>query len=279
MSKSLRLPDVSQIPDDGKYHQDPWDPMRRHIIIHPVDPPEVVKVIGGGNSCRIGLVNDGTVLKYPLCPEDGKILSVEAQILSALGDHDRIVKYLGRTDEGLRLERMNGGSVRSYLEKPDASGITTKLRLKWSLQAAEAVAFIHSKGVIHCDIHTNNLLLDDRLDVKLCDFQGTYGSLDGEAMEGVRSFLPRAPVTTPPTVSTDLFALGSAIYEIMTGHEPFEGLEEDEVGRLYAEGKFPAVDALVGGDIIQGCWETRCQSGQEIVERLVALQMSRHWLD
>ncbi len=36
------LPSVFKIPDDGKYHDDLYDPTRRHIIIHPVNQPEAL---------------------------------------------------------------------------------------------------------------------------------------------------------------------------------------------------------------------------------------------
>jgi serine/threonine protein kinase len=121
--------------------------------------------------------------------------------------------------------------------------------LKWSRQAAEAVDFIHSKEVIHCDIYTNNLLLDSDLDIKLCDFQGIYRDLNGEAMESVRSFLPREH-TSLPTVATDLFALSSAIYEIVTGHKPYEELGEAEVEERYMKRQFPDVDTVFAGEII-----------------------------
>jgi hypothetical protein len=53
-------------------------------------------------------------------------------------------------------------------------------------------------------------------------------------MKSVRSFLPRE-TTSPPTVTTDLFALGSAIYEIMTGYKPYEHFENKEVEERYLE--------------------------------------------
>jgi Protein kinase domain len=65
-----------------------------------------------------------------------------------------------------------------------------------------AVDFIHSNGVIHCDIHTNNLLLDSDLDIRVCDFQVTCGDLDGKATESVRSFLPKE-CTVLPTVGVE----------------------------------------------------------------------------
>jgi uncharacterized membrane protein YjfL (UPF0719 family) len=51
-------------------------------------------------------------------------------------------------------------------------------------------------------------------------------------MESIRSFLPRE-LTSLPIVATDLFALGSAIYEIITGHKPYEELREAEVKERY----------------------------------------------
>lgn len=266
-----RLPSVFQIPDDGKYHDDPWDPMRRHIIIHPINPPEVLKVIGGGHSCRVGLLQDGTVLKYPLIGDGGTDLDTEDKILTVLGPHNRLIKYFGKNDRGLRFELAQEGSVKNYLAKIPPSHIPPKLRLKWSRQAAEAVDFIHSKNVIHCDIHPNNLLLDSDLDIKLCDFQGICGDLDGKVMESVRSFLPRE-WTSPPTVATDLFALGSAIYEIATGHEPYEELGEAEIEERYKKHQFPDIDSVVAGEIIQRCWMVGYESAQQIVRDLMALE-------
>lgn len=77
-------------------------------------------------------------------------------------------------------------------QKPDHNNISLLLRQKWKTQAAEALVFIHSKGVIHCDIHPNNFLLDEKLDVRLCDFAGSlFGSLESRAMESTWFFLPR----------------------------------------------------------------------------------------
>lgn len=57
------------------------------------------------------------------------------------------------------------------------------LRLKWRTQAAEAIQFIHRKGVIHSDLRPENFLLHtvpgNNLDLLLCDFGGsTNGEID-----------------------------------------------------------------------------------------------------
>ena len=50
---------------------------------------------------------------------------------------------------------------------PDTSA---ERRLEWALQAAEGLAHVHGKNVIHCDVSVGNLVLDNHPSVKLCDF-------------------------------------------------------------------------------------------------------------
>jgi Protein tyrosine and serine/threonine kinase len=74
----------------------------------------------------------------------------------------------------------------------------TLLRPKWSQQAAEETAYVHTRAVLHCDINVNNLLLDENLNIKLVDFQGRYLApdgtvlLDGRSSENVKSPMPRS---------------------------------------------------------------------------------------
>lgn len=223
------------VPADGKYHVDPSNPMNRVKYVKAWYPPGVseTEVLWGGNTAKLALLADGTVLKYVWDRDDRRAkncLDIEHSILSALGGHQRIVKYLGKHEYGLQFQLAANGDVRRYLSKHhNPSEIPQQLRRKWAEQAAEALAFVHAKGVIHCDIHPNNLLLDEHLDIQLCDFAGSlFGPLDGGAMESIRFFLPRDPLATPD-VKSDLFALGSTMYFIMSDHEPYDDLADDEV--------------------------------------------------
>jgi serine/threonine protein kinase len=226
-------------------------------------PPGVSKVIGFGSSSFIGLLGADIVLKYPRIKEEqGDRFNIEARIYKALGSHPRILAFYGFDERGLQLEHAKNGTVRDLLRDPSrARHLTTRDRIRLCQQAAEAVAYIHTKKVIHCDISTRNFLLDENLDVKLSDFQGIYTDPDGaiwngQALENVKAYLPRP--SNHSDESSDLFALGSAIYEIMVGHEPFPELDElddeDEIEERYQDKRFPSVDSVVGGDIILRCW-------------------------
>ncbi|KAF1352741.1 kinase-like protein [Lizonia empirigonia] len=263
--------DGTAVPMDGKFHVDPSCPLSIVKYLEPWHPPGVSEVLSGGNTARLGLLPDGTILKYVYDRDDQwamKGLDIEHQILTALGSHHRLVKYFGQHENGLRFQFERNGDIRRYFSKVDFKTIPIQQRRKWVHQAAESIAYIHSKDVVHCDIHPNNFLLDDKLNLRLCDFAGSlFGELDGKAMESTPYFLPRDPLSTPNTKS-DLFALGSVMYYMMAGCEPYVGLSEDEITARFTRGQFPDVGEFECGRTISGCWTGKFSSAQEVVVSL-----------
>ncbi|KAF4510677.1 hypothetical protein G6O67_002552 [Ophiocordyceps sinensis] len=240
-----------------------------HVEIRQYLPREVKRIIAHGGGCWIGQVDETTVLKYPHTPEEMKWVRIEAKILSVLGHHPRIVQSKGLVDDGLLLEFAPNGNLHDYLvAHPEAS---LERRLAWCVQATEAVAHVHSKRILHCDIRHDNLLLDANLDLKLADFQGQHFSANGDilldalSVESTKSYLPRKPADHAST-RTDLFALGSAIYFIMMGHEVFPHLDrchdEDEIGCRFRGGEFPT-DAHVCAAITAKCWKQLYSSARQ----------------
>lgn len=89
---------------------------------------------------------------------------------------------------------------------------------------------------------------------KIIGFSGS--SLDGSrptSGEGTRFYLPRH-WREQPTVATDLFALGSTLYQIFQGASPYEEIPSDEVERLFTEREFPDISRIPCGQIIKQCW-------------------------
>ena len=241
-------------------------------------PEGVDKIIGFGSSSFIGRIDDRIVLKYPRVPgEHWSRLEVEGAIYETLGPHPRIIACFGLDERGLKLEYATMGTVREFLGRSGC--VTPKMRLKWCRQAGEALAHVHAKQVVHCDVSTRNFLLDKSLDVKLSDFQGlcttsSGATMYGLALENPKSFLPR-PADRSDRIS-DLFALGTAIYEIVTGHEPYPDLDElddeEEIEKRYEGGQFPDLDDVLGGQIIQRCWSLAYRNVDSCVEDLADLE-------
>jgi serine/threonine protein kinase len=240
-------------------------------------PENVTDVLGMGSSCFIGLVDDTTVMKYPHHPNDNAkhaALAVEAQILEAIGDHDRIIRLKGKTSAGLLLEYASHGSLGRYLISHNP---TLQQRITWATQAAEAIAIIHEKGVIHCDIGINNLLLDTELKIKLCDFQGRLlrsdGSvqLDGLSSENAKASMPRADPNHADE-KTDIFALGTAFYQIIEGCEPFPELDsftqESEIKEKFLSGQLPKAWHSPMTAVIHKCWRGKYNSANEVIRGL-----------
>jgi tRNA A-37 threonylcarbamoyl transferase component Bud32 len=107
------------------------------------------------------------------------------------------------------------------------------------LQIAEAVRFIHSHNIIHCDLKSENVYLYQpvaeprrRNMVKLLDFglsrawhdaSGTERAREKE-IAGTPTYLaPERIEGRPPAPSNDIYALGVLFYEMLTGRPPFVG--------------------------------------------------------
>jgi serine/threonine protein kinase len=209
-------------------------------------------------------LEDGSVLKSPRPDEERsyKDIEMEAKIYRRLGPHHRLVPMLGHSEKGLVLQYMENGTIKDYLG--EHHNVAVDQRLRWAQEAAEGLQLLHSHGIIHCDTKPRNLLLDTDLSLKIADFSGScvQGS-ESYACESTRYYLPR-DWREAPNVATDLFALGSTIYEILTGCSPYQERPSKEVERLYREKDFPDVSNLPCGNVIMKCWLGEFDSAQQV---------------
>jgi signal transduction histidine kinase len=164
----------------------------------------------------------------------------EARVLARL-DHPQVVPVYDAGDAQGRphfaAKLLDGGSLRPRLPALTASP-TRAARLL--LELAEALEYVHAQGVIHCDLKPSNVLFDRQGAPYLCDFgaarAGGQGPGEGEA--GVVFGTPAyaAPELTVvggvPGPTSDVYALGVILFEMLTGRLPFEAASPAETVRL-----------------------------------------------
>lgn len=199
----------------------------------------------------------------------------EADVYLILGNHRLIAKclHIDHEEKYIELEYYPNGNLKAYLIANRANTTTTDLR-RWAAQMVESIEYIHSKGVRHSDLRLDQWLVDAGLNARLSDFnasgfdaQPNLG-LDGRPAQGLESpsyYLPRDP-ELDSTVQSDLFALGSALYELVVGQQPYEGSSHESIESFFRQGKFPSAEGLLLGDGIRGCWQKEFSSAQDILD-------------
>ncbi|PON80282.1 Phosphorylase kinase, gamma catalytic subunit [Parasponia andersonii] len=165
-----------------------------------------------------------------------KILQ-EVSVLHSL-DHPNVLKFYSWYESSahmwLVLEYCVGGDLRTLLQQDSKLPEDSIHDLAHDL--VKALQFLHSKGIIYCDLKPSNVLLDENGRTKLCDF-GLARRLN-EISKVPSSSLPQAKRGTPSYMAPELFedggvhsyasdfwALGCVLYECYTGRPPFVGRE------------------------------------------------------
>ena len=187
-----------------------------------------------------------------------------------------ILKYYGidaNDSAGIVLELAENGNMYKYLwDHYYVKGIPPSVDTlyRWARQAAEALAFAHSCGVLHSDIHCVNFLLYENLDLKVADFAGA--SIDGGKSWSSYRTTHSLPGRKGITVQSEIFALGSALYYMVERHDVFfPELDYDrdhaEIVRRLREKEFPDTSEFPAlGSVIRKCWNLEYDSMADVIE-------------
>jgi eukaryotic-like serine/threonine-protein kinase len=174
----------------------------------------------------------------------------ERQILANL-DHPHIARLLdgGVTTEGLPylvMEFVEGAPLDRYC---DEHRLDTKARLKLFQQICDAVHYAHRNLIVHRDIKPSNILVTAAGTPKLLDFgiakilkPDTFpdtvqptGTWDRPMTPAYAS--PEQVRGLPITTASDVYSLGVLLYELLTGHRPYQvaGSLPHEMARVICE--------------------------------------------
>jgi serine/threonine protein kinase/ABC-type phosphate/phosphonate transport system substrate-binding protein len=129
---------------------------------------------------------------------------------------------------------------------------------------ARAVHYAHQHGVLHRDIKPSNILVDAAGQPHLTDFglakltDATFSLSKSGGLMGTPSYMaPEQAVGGTGTIATDIFSLGTILYELLTGRLPFTAPTALETLRLIAEQE-PAPPTTTTNGLVDSDLSTIC---------------------
>src|SRR5437763_10551236 len=121
------------------------------------------------------------------------------------------------------------GNLRDYLQK-NYSNLTLKDRISMFYDLCGSLYYIHEKDLIHCDLHSGNVLVQEGA-CFITDF-GLCGPVDDESSNKIYGITPYiAPEVLrrnkKNTKESDVYSIGMLMWEIFSGHPPFDDRAHD----------------------------------------------------
>jgi len=174
-------------------------------------------------------------------------------------DHPNVIRFLRPRHKSrmyVAMELVEGKSLRATLENEHPLPVGRALAI--AQQVCEALAHMHERGIVHRDLKPENILLTAAGQVKIVDF-GI--ALDQSSRRltwvGLSSTIGTPDYIAPEQIGgrrgdvrSDVYALGTILYEMLTGNLPFSGPNALAMMRAKTDGEprpltyfVPGIDA------------------------------------
>ena len=214
---------------------------------HRLGPYEILARIGGGGMGEVYRARDPRlgrdvavkVLRASLALTEERVqaLGREARAAGSL-NHPNIVTVFDVATDGdvpyVVTELLEGESLRERLA---GGALPFRKAVEYGIQIAEALGAAHEKGIVHRDVKPENAFVTREGRVKLLDFglaklresepagrprrRDHRGQASG--VRGTAGYMSPEQVTGAPLdPRTDIFSLGTVLYEMFTGVQPFQ---------------------------------------------------------
>lgn len=234
---------------------------------------EEVKSIGNGVSATVFYGKDKrtneevAIKKFKFAKINGsKLQSFQREVaVLATAIHPSVIKLVGATDSMpfcIITEWMPNGTLYHdlhYYHHLDQTGKTIA-----AFDIARGMQFLHKKQIVHRDLKSLNILLDQDHHIRICDFGFSRHASDSSLMSqniGTPHWMAPEILSTTMnyTSKVDVYAYGIVLWEIATGQTPYQG--KDSM-RIINDVRFndsrPFLPADINPpmrDLITQCWD------------------------
>ncbi|XAR54550.1 Non-specific serine/threonine protein kinase [Bertholletia excelsa] len=184
--------------------------------------------------------------------------------------HPNVVLFMGAVTRPPNLsivtEFLPRGSLYRIIHRPDCQ-IDEKRRIKMALDVAKGMNCLHTSTptIVHRDLKSPNLLVDQNWNVKVCDFglsrlkHNTF--LSSKSTAGTPEWMaPEVLRNEPSNEKCDVYSFGVILWELATLRLPWRGMNPMQVvGAVGFQNRrldIPKEVDLLVARIIRECWQT-----------------------
>lgn len=218
-----------------------------------IGPYRVIRPLAQGGMAAVFEVQDPTTkerVALKLLTHRGLAMPRFAREFRALTrlDHPNIVRvYRYGSHEGspfLTMELLDGQPVQAYAKSVGRPGRPRRTRevLRITALVADALSYLHARGIVHRDLKSANVLVlrDGRL--KVLDFGTAHIATAGEVITRAGEFVGTFAYASPEQITggavdarSDLYSLGALLYRLCTGRRVFEADTPHGLARKHIE--------------------------------------------
>lgn len=172
----------------------------------------------------------------------------EAQALTELSNPHIVNIYDISEKNGLQylvMEYVPGTNLKEYIEKHHQLSYQRVVEIM--MQILSAVKEAHSHGIIHRDLKPQNILIDLAGNIKITDF-GIAVAVAEDTMTRTNTLMGSVHYISPEqargsiiTKQSDIYSLGIILFEMLTGHVPYEGETAVSIALKHYQSEMPSV--------------------------------------
>ena len=218
-----------------------------------IGPYKVLRPLAQGGMAAVFEVEDPTTKEHvalKLLTHRGLAMPRFAREFRALTrlDHPNIVRvYRYGSHEGspfLTMELLDGQPVQAYAKSVGRPGRPRRTRevLRITALVADALAYLHARGIVHRDLKSANVLVLSDGRVKLLDFGTAHIATAGDAITRAGEFVGTFAYASPEQITgsgvdarSDIYSLGALLYRLCTGRRVFEADTPHRLARKHLD--------------------------------------------